>query len=63
MLTIIIKKDRKTIYKKEIDNFDDNTINALIDEIQKTIIIGQKFVEAKSEMNPEVVRQMVDGWK
>jgi len=63
MLTIIIKKDRKTIYKKEIDNFDDNTINALIDEIQKTMIVGQKFAKAKSELNSEAVKQMVEGWK
>ena len=43
MLTIVIKKDRKTIYKKEIDNFDDNSIEALMQEIDKTIEIGKRF--------------------
>ena len=63
MITIIIKKDRKTIYKKEIDNFDNAMIENIIDEINKSIDIGKKFTEAKSEYNKESVRQMVEGWK
>jgi hypothetical protein len=63
MLTVIVKDGKKTIFKKELNIYDDNTINALIDEIQKTMIIGQKFAKAKSEMNSEAVKQMVEGWK
>jgi len=63
MLTIVIKKDRKTIYKKEIDNFDNAVIESIIDEINKSIDIGKKFTEAKSEYNKESVKQMVEGWK
>jgi len=63
MLTVIVKDGKKTIFKKELNIYDDNTINALIDEIQKTMIIGQRFVKAKSEMNSEAVKQMVEGWK
>jgi hypothetical protein len=61
MLTIVIKKDKKTIYKKEIDNFDDNSIEALMQEIDKTIEIGKRF--SGIEMNSEAVKQMVEGWK
>ena len=63
MLTIIIKKDKKTIYKKEIDNFDNAVIESIIDEINKSIDVGKKFTEAKSEYNKEAVKQMVEGWK
>jgi hypothetical protein len=63
MLTIVIKKDRKTIYKKEIDNFDDAVIESIIDEINKSIDIGKKFTEARSEYNQESVKQLVEGWK
>ena len=63
MLTIVIKKDRKTIYKKEIDNFDNAVIESIIDEINKSIDVGKKFTEAKSEYNKEAVKQMVEGWK
>jgi len=63
MLTVIVKDGKKTIFKKELNIYDDNTINALIDEIQKTMIIGQRFAKAKSEMNSEAVKQMVEGWK
>jgi hypothetical protein len=61
MLTIVIKKDRKTIYKKEIDNFDDNSIEALMQEIDKTIEIGKRF--SGIEMNKEAIKEMVEGWK
>ena len=63
MITIVIKKDRKTIYKKEIDNFDNAVIESIIDEINKSIEVGKKFTEAKSEYNKEAVKQMVEGWK
>jgi len=63
MITIIIKNNRKTIYKKEIDNFDNAMIENIINEINKSIDIGKKFTEAKSEYNKESVRQMVEGWK
>jgi len=63
MLTIVIKKDKKTIYKKEIDNFDNAVIESIIDEINKSIDVGKKFTEAKSEYNKEAVKQMVEGWK
>ena len=63
MLTIIVKDGKKTIFKKELNIYDDNTINALIDEIQKTMIVGQKFAKAKSEMNPKAIKEMVEGWK
>jgi len=63
MLTIVIKKDKKTIYKKEIDNFDNAVIESIIDEINKSIEVGKKFTEAKSEYNKESVRQMIEGWK
>jgi len=63
MLTIVIKKDRKTIYKKEIDNFDNAVIESIIDEINKTIDVGKKFTEAKSEYNKDAIKQMVEGWK
>jgi len=63
MLTIVIKKDKKTIYKKEIDNFDNAVIESIIDEINKTIDVGKKFTEAKSEYNKEAIKQMVEGWK
>jgi len=63
MITIVIKKDRKIIYKKEIDNFDDIVIQSLIDEINKSINIGKKFTDARSEYNKDAVKQMVEGWK
>ncbi|MFP3257202.1 MAG: hypothetical protein RXO36_05340 [Candidatus Nanopusillus acidilobi] len=59
MITIIIKNNRKTIYKKEIGNFDNAMIENIIDEINKSIDIGKKFTEAKSEYNKEAVKQMV----
>jgi uncharacterized protein YktB (UPF0637 family) len=59
MITIIIKNNRKTIYKKEIDNFDNAMIENIIDEINKSIDIGKRFTEAKSEYNKEAVKQMV----
>ena len=63
MLTIVIKKDKKIIYKKEIDNFDNVVIESIIDEINKTIDVGKKFTGAKSEYNKEAIKQMVEGWK
>jgi len=63
MLTVIVKDGKKTIFKKELNIYDDDTITALIEEIQKSMSIGQMYIRVKNEMNPEAVKQMIEGWK
>jgi len=63
MLTIIIKDNSKTIFEKSFDEYDEYTITALIEEIQKSMSIGQMYLKVKNEMNPEAVKQMIEGWK
>jgi len=61
MITITISRGGEIIYKREIDNIDDLVIESIIEEINKAIDVGRRYMEAKSEYNKESVKEMVDG--
>ena len=56
MITITISWDGKIIYKREIDNIDDLVIESIIEEINMSIDVGRKYMEAKMEYNTESVK-------
>ena len=57
MITITINRGGEIIYKREIDNIDDLVIESIIEEINMSIDVGRRYMEAKSEYNKESVKK------